>query len=131
MPAHTLLHAGRYEEAAVVNAQAIEADASWIRAGGNPNAPKASPGDLPMYYAHNLAFGLAGSLMAGDGELALRYAEHAAIVYPDDGPVRRAIHAAHLCGASQSMRPNRMLRARASAQRRRPDYPALSRLCAR
>ncbi len=89
MPAHTLFHAGRYEEAAVVNAQAIEADADWIKAGGNPTAPGAMASDLPMYYAHNLAFGLAGALMSGDAQLALKYASHATKVYPASGPARR------------------------------------------
>jgi tetratricopeptide (TPR) repeat protein len=78
MPAHTFFHAGRYEDAALVNAQAIEADTTWLRDGAK--APAA--GFLPMYYAHNLAFGLAGSLMAGDATLALKYADHAARVYP-------------------------------------------------
>jgi tetratricopeptide (TPR) repeat protein len=116
MPAHTFFHAGRYMDAAVVNAEAIEADMAWVREGGDPSVPKsllpaetgeakgeadakagARPGrssaavsvagaaspkaPLPMYYAHNLAFGLAGALMAGDAELALKYASHAELVY--------------------------------------------------
>jgi tetratricopeptide (TPR) repeat protein len=116
MPAHTLFHAGRYEEAGVVNAQAIEADANWIRAGGNPNAPKASATDLPMYYAHNLAFGLAGSLMAGDGELALRYAEHAAKVYPDAGPARRGNPTPRTFVALALYAPDQMLNLPVSVQ---------------
>ena len=39
MPAHTFFYAGRYEDAAMVNAQAIEADADWLKGGGNPYAP--------------------------------------------------------------------------------------------
>lgn len=116
MPAHTLFHAGRYEEAAVVNAQAIEADTSWIRAGGNPNAPKGKPTDLPMYYAHNLAFGLAGSLMSGDGELALRYAEHARKAYPDKGPAMRGNPTARTYVALALYAPDRMLALPESAQ---------------
>ncbi len=116
MPAHTLFHAGRYEEAAVVNALAIEADTSWIRAGGNPNAPKAAATDLPMYYAHNLAFGLAGSLMSGDGELALRYAGHAAKVYPDAGPARRGNPTPRTYVALALYAPDRMLQLPVSAQ---------------
>ncbi|MFT3723611.1 MAG: hypothetical protein QM773_08510 [Hyphomonadaceae bacterium] len=116
MPAHTLFHAGRYEEAAVVNAQAIEADTSWITAGGNPNAPKGKPTDLPMYYAHNLAFGLAGSLMSGDGELALRYAEHATKAYPDQGPALGRNPTARTYVALALYAPDRMLALAESAQ---------------
>ena len=36
MPAHTFFHAGLYQEAAVVNAKAIEADSDWLQAGGDP-----------------------------------------------------------------------------------------------
>ncbi|HVY90633.1 MAG TPA: hypothetical protein VG942_17335 [Hyphomonadaceae bacterium] len=83
MPAHTMFHAGLYEEAAVVNAKAIEADTDWLRAGGDPSAPTAGQGDPPMYYAHNLAFGLAGALMAGDSQLALKYESHANLIWPE------------------------------------------------
>lgn len=88
MPAHTFFHAGRYQDAAVVNAQAIGADTGWMKAGGNPTVPNAKLQALPMYYAHNLAFGLAGALMSGDAQLALKYAEHADLVYRDPVPVR-------------------------------------------
>jgi tetratricopeptide (TPR) repeat protein len=77
MPAHTFFHAGRYEEAALVNANAIGADGDWIKAGGAKRAT-----GLPMYYAHNVTFGLAGSLMAGDAELALRYQAHTEKMWP-------------------------------------------------
>jgi tetratricopeptide (TPR) repeat protein len=77
MPAHTFFHAGRYHDAAVVNAKAIGADMSWLKTGGKP------PGSaLPMYYAHNLTFGLEGALMSGDAKLALKYADHADVAYP-------------------------------------------------
>jgi tetratricopeptide (TPR) repeat protein len=84
MPAHTFFHAGLYQESAVVNAKAIEADSDWLKAGGDPAPPMAANAELPMYYAHNLAFGLAGSLMSGDAQLALKYAEHAQKVWPGD-----------------------------------------------
>jgi tetratricopeptide (TPR) repeat protein len=86
MPAHTFFHAGRYQDAAVVNAQAIEADTKWMDLGGDPRPPMDGKFILPMYYAHNLSFGLAGAMMSGDGELALRYAEHARHAYPASGP---------------------------------------------
>lgn len=82
MPAHTFFHAGLYQEAAVVNAKAIEADSDWLKAGGDPAPPMAASAELPMYYAHNLAFGLAGSMMSGDAQLALKYADHAQKVWP-------------------------------------------------
>lgn len=83
MPAHTFFHAGRYEDAAAVNASAIKADIDWTQAGGDPRAPKAAITATAMYYAHNLSFGLAGALMAGDADLALKYASHAETVWPD------------------------------------------------
>ena len=69
-----------------------------------------------MYYAHNLAFGLAGSLMSGDGALALRYAEHAARVYPDAGPARRGNPTARTYVALALYAPGQMLDLPASAQ---------------
>lgn len=89
MPAHTFFRAGRYHEAAVVNAKAIEADTEWLAQGGDPRPPMLAGFRLPMYYAHNLSFGLAGALMSGDGALALRYAEHATRAYPAGDPAQR------------------------------------------
>lgn len=83
MPAHTFFRAGLYQEAAVVNAKAIETDAAWMAGGGDPRPPMLDDFPMPMYYSHNLAFGLAGAMMSGDGELALRYFEHATKAYPD------------------------------------------------
>jgi tetratricopeptide (TPR) repeat protein len=92
MPAHTFFHAGRYHDAAVVNAQAIGADKEWLDDGGDASFPGAASGrmakGLPPYYAHNLAFGLAGALMSGDAQLALKYAEHAERTWPDSAPVQ-------------------------------------------
>ena len=82
MPGHTFFHAGLYHEAAVVNAQAIAMDATWIAGGGDPRPPSVKDYRLPMYYGHNLSFGLAGAMMSGDGPLALRFAEHATKAYP-------------------------------------------------
>ena len=76
MPAHTFFHAGRYHDAAVVNAEAIGADLKWAESGGDFQAPF-----MPQYYAHNLAFGLAGALMSGDAQLSLKYASHADLKY--------------------------------------------------
>jgi tetratricopeptide (TPR) repeat protein len=81
MPAHTFFHVGRYHDAAVVNAQAIAADAEWLEKGGDPAPPRTPGSGKAMYYAHNLAFGLAGALMSGDAQLALKYADHAEKYY--------------------------------------------------
>ncbi len=84
MPGHTFFRSGLYHEAAVVNARAIAMDATWIAGGGDPRPPMLKDFRLPMYYGHNLAFGLAGAMMSGDGPLALRFAEHARKAYPPD-----------------------------------------------
>lgn len=90
MPAHTFFHAGRYHDAAVVNAQAIGADKDWLYQGGDAGFPGAASArmvkGLPPYYAHNLAFGLAGALMSGDAQLALKYAGHAERAWPATAP---------------------------------------------
>jgi tetratricopeptide (TPR) repeat protein len=85
MASHTFFRVGRYEDAAVANAQAIAADGAYLRA-----AHDVQPEGKVAYHGHNLRFGLAGALAAGDGPLALRLAEHAGFAYPggiaDDGP---------------------------------------------
>jgi hypothetical protein len=90
MPAHTFFHAGRYHDAAVVNAQAIGADNAWLDEGGEAGFPGAASArmvkGLPPYYAHNLAFGLAGALMSGDAALALKFASHADETWPESSP---------------------------------------------
>src|SRR5579859_1877058 len=79
MAAHTLMHVGQYEEVAIVDAKALKVDA-------DTEQKLAYPGPLSaqMYYLHNYTFGLAGALMAGDGQLALKYADHADIAFPAD-----------------------------------------------
>lgn len=76
MPAHTFYRAGLYQDAAVVNASAIGADSRWWNQGGD------AAGASPMYYQHNLSFGVAGALMSGDAPLALKYADHAPRIFP-------------------------------------------------
>ena len=77
MAAHTLMHVGEYENVALVDAQALKVDA-------DVEAKLRYPGPLSaqMYYVHNYTFGLAGAMMAGDGRLALKYADHADIAFP-------------------------------------------------
>ena len=85
MASHTFFRVGRYEDAAVANAQAIAVDAAYLRA-----ARDGEPQGKVAYHGHDLRFGLGGALAAGDGPLALRLAEHAAFAYPgavaDGGP---------------------------------------------
>ncbi len=89
MPAHTFFRAGLYQDAAVVNAQAIAADTAWVAGGGDPRPPMLKDFKMPMYYSHNFAFGLAGAMMSGDADLALKYADHVSKVYPETGDKQR------------------------------------------
>ncbi len=75
--AHTLMHVGEYEEVALVDAQALKVDADV-----EARLKYAGPLSSQMYYLHNYTFGLAGALMAGDGRLALKYADHADVAFP-------------------------------------------------
>jgi tetratricopeptide (TPR) repeat protein len=81
MASHTYLHVGQYEDAAAVNAEALDVDTVHAADTG------AAPGPLgkPFYYAHNYSLGLEGAMMAGDGRLALKYADHAPIAFPAKG----------------------------------------------
>lgn len=81
MPAHTYFRVGDYHDAGEANAAAIDADMKWVTTGGDASA------SWPLYYAHNLAFGLAGALMSGDAQLALKYADHATMKWPDGAPM--------------------------------------------
>jgi tetratricopeptide (TPR) repeat protein len=77
MAAHTLMHVGEYENVALVDAQALKVDADVEARLGYPG-----PLSAQMYYLHNYTFGLAGALMAGDGRLAVKYADHAGVAFP-------------------------------------------------
>jgi tetratricopeptide (TPR) repeat protein len=85
MASHTFFRVGRYEDAAVANAQAIAVDGAYLRA-----AHDGEPQGKVAYHGHDLRFGLGAALASGDGPLALKFAEHAAFAYPgaiaDDGP---------------------------------------------
>ena len=84
MGGHTLFRVGRYEEVAVLNAEALETDHRFAAEEGVKG-----PLSAPRYYLHNDTFGLAGALMAGDRALALRYADHAAVAFPQGSPPDR------------------------------------------
>jgi tetratricopeptide (TPR) repeat protein len=79
MAAHTLMHVGRYEQVAIIDAQALKVDADTEK-----RLAYAGPLSAQMYYLHNYTFGLAGALMSGDSKLALKYADHADVAFPAD-----------------------------------------------
>lgn len=71
MGTHTMMRVGHYEDVALANARALKVDAE-------SQSTLPTSGSLAQrYYLHNYLFGLSGALMAGDGALALRYADHA------------------------------------------------------
>ncbi len=78
MAAHTYFHVGRYQDAATINAFALKVDAEHL-------TDTATPGPLSTadYYQHNLMFGMAGTLMSGDRDLALKFADHLHRAFPD------------------------------------------------
>ena len=80
MAAHTFIHVGRYEDVAGLNARALEVDAEHARAANAPGVLGS-----PDYYPHNLSFGLAGAMMAGDGPLAVKFADDAKVAFPPGG----------------------------------------------
>jgi len=69
-----------------------------------------------MYYSHNLAFGMAGAMMSGDGALALRYAEHATKVYPEGKEAQRFDPTPRTYAALARYAPDRMLALAPSAR---------------
>jgi len=117
MPAHTFFRAGLYQEAAVVNAQAIAADTAWVAGGGDPRPPMIADFKMPMYYSHNFAFGLAGAMMSGDGELALKYADHVSKVYPETGDLHRLDPTPRTYVALARYAPDKMLALPPSARK--------------
>ncbi len=77
MAAHTFLPVGLYEDAAAVNAAALDVDTEHAKATG-----VGGPLGKPDYYPHNLTFGMGGALMAGDSALALKFADHTPLAFP-------------------------------------------------
>ena len=80
MASHTLFRVGRYEDAAVANAQAIAVDGAYLRA-----AHDVTPQGQVMYHGHDLIFGLGGALASGDAPLGLRLARHTPFAFPGAG----------------------------------------------
>jgi hypothetical protein len=83
MAAHTLMHVGRYEDVATINAAAIATDARFAGEMGYNRALGEA-----FYYQHNYAFGLAGAMMAGDRALALKYVDHAPKAFTEALPAK-------------------------------------------
>ncbi len=77
MAAHTYFHIGRYEDAAAINASALEVDAKHLTDTATPGLPAQAD-----YYKHNLLVGMAGALMSGDRTLAMKFADHVHKAYP-------------------------------------------------
>ena len=98
MAAHTFLRVGRYEDAAAINAFALRVDTEHLTDTATPGLPS-----VATYYAHNLAFGMAGTLLSGDRALALKFADHVHRAYAEsdfakDGAELRGSPALrHLC----------------------------------
>jgi tetratricopeptide (TPR) repeat protein len=78
MAAHTFYHAGRYEDAATINAFAMRTDSDHLAETKTAKGLSAA-----LYYEHNLNFGMAGALMSGDGALGLKFADHLQKAFKD------------------------------------------------
>ena len=90
MPSHTFFGVGRYRDAAAVNLLALEADRAFVT-----RARPAKSDYRVGLYAHNSHFAIQSALMRGDGETALKIADHYRERYPEAGetgfrPVIRA-----------------------------------------
>ncbi len=67
MPSHTWFRIGRYEDAALANVAALDADRAYAE---KTDAP--TPLGQLLYHAHDLSFGLGAALLSGDGDIALK-----------------------------------------------------------
>ena len=68
MPSHTFYRVGRYEDAARANLEALRVDAEYAVKTGFP-----TPLGALTYHFHDIAFGLGGAMMAGDGDAAMKF----------------------------------------------------------
>ena len=114
MGAHTMMHVGLYEEVATTNAAALKVDADFKSAQGL----RLHATDQ-RYYLHNFQFGLAGALMSGDRELALKYADHAGKAFTDGPADRRVTAASRSLVALGRFAPDRALAVREAPDDRR------------
>jgi tetratricopeptide (TPR) repeat protein len=67
MPSHTYYRVGRYEDAALANLAALRVDQTYAEKTDFPTPL----GDL-MYHFHDIQFGIAGAMMAGDAAAGLQ-----------------------------------------------------------
>ena len=104
MAAHTYIHVGRYEDVAALNAKALEVDALHAKAVDAPGVLGS-----PDYYPHNLSFGLAGAMMAGDGPLAVKFADDAKAAFPPGGRENMGYMTARVMAAYGRYAPERAL----------------------
>ena len=80
MASHTFLRVGRWEDAAAVNAFALQAEADHMTA-----TEAAGRVSAAAYYGHNWANGMAGALISGDRALGLKFADHLHKAWAQDG----------------------------------------------
>lgn len=104
MGTHTMMRVGHYEDVALNNARALKVDAE-------SQVGMTQTGALSQrYYLHNYLFGLSGALMAGDGALAMKYADHAERTFPKAAPERnRTLSRARSLVALARFDPDRAL----------------------
>ena len=104
MAAHTFIHVGRYEDVAILDAQALAVDAEHAKAVDAPGVLGS-----PDYYPHNLGFGLAGAMLAGDGPLAVKFADDAKVAFPPGGRENMGYMSARVMAAYGRYAPERAL----------------------
>jgi tetratricopeptide (TPR) repeat protein len=105
MAGHTFFNLGRYEDAGIVNARALLVDAEHSEATG-----LTGPLGTPVYYPHNLTYGLDAALMAGDAALALKFARDAEFAFDGTLPDSRAGSLRYAYIAFARFVPDEMLR---------------------
>jgi tetratricopeptide (TPR) repeat protein len=104
MGAHTMMHVGEYEQVAVTDAAALKVDADFKSAQGLTTGTSDQ-----RYYLHNFQFGLAGALMSGDRDLALKFADHAGRAFTQAPQDRRVTAASRSLVALGRYAPDRAL----------------------
>ena len=104
MGAHTMMHVGQYEQVAVTDAAALKVDADFKAAQGLTTGTSDQ-----RYYLHNFQFGLAGALMSGDRDLALKFADHAGKAFTQAPQDRRVTAASRSLVALGRYAPDRAL----------------------
>ena len=104
MGAHTMMRVGMYQEVAVTDAAALKVDTDFKAAQGLMTATSDQ-----RYYLHNFQFGLAGALMSGDRELALKFADHGGKAFAQAPQDRRVTAASRSLVALGRYAPDRAL----------------------